>query len=415
MRAALLVALALAANAEARIVDRLGVYSHADRRDARQPWGSAAPSGPLLAILPSGSSVPGGDCSGTAVTGSNGESLTFSRSGSAMCQRSDGIWVSVGSNQMRASARPGFAALQLENAATNYIHHSRDLSKANWTKSNMACFHNAVGIDGSSNAASTCLATSSNASVLQVDTSPDSGVFSLFIKRVSGSGAITIKRGSDSYYANSSTCRNILTDEPADVSSGAFVRCQILGYDATPSVGIVLSTAGDAVVIDATQDEARQLLEAPTSPIFTGGSESTRNADILSVTTPAGLVDAEGCVAGTARKTTSLSSTGQARLFTYSSNSKTYLPGYIQVGLTDGSAYAFAFGSFLATSVDVVSSWSGASMSIAANGGAASSTSYDGTLLGASISIGGAADGSQGINGYVGNIRMNNTAGGCAL
>ena len=182
MRAALLVALALAANAEAqrRIVNRVGAYSPTDRRDARQPFASESTtaSGPLLSILPAGASIPGGECSGTAVTAVTGQSLVFARSSAALCQKSDGIWVSVGSGQMRASSRPGFSALQLESAATNYATHGRNMADAAWTKTNASCSLNAVGIDGTSNSASTCSASSSSATVYQSLASPGAGTLS---------------------------------------------------------------------------------------------------------------------------------------------------------------------------------------------------------------------------------------------
>lgn len=248
MRSALLIVLALVAESNAaRIVDRLGAYPRANQMDARQPWAASAPSGPLLSILPAGASIPGGECSGTAVTAVTGQSLVFDRSSAAMCQKSDGIWVSVGSGQMRASSRPGFPALQLESAATNYATHGRNMADATWTKTNASCSLNAVGIDGTSNSASTCSASSSSATVYQSLASPGAGTLSVFIKRVAGTGTPIGVRGSSSVFFNSSNCRNILTDAPADISSGAFVRCQFEGYNSNPQVGVIFANSDDSL------------------------------------------------------------------------------------------------------------------------------------------------------------------------
>jgi hypothetical protein len=415
MRSALLIVLALAAESNAaRVVDRLGVYPRADRRDARQPWGAAAPSGPLLSILPAGASIPGGECSGTAVTAVTGQSLVFGRSSAAMCQKSDGIWVSVGSGQMRASSRPGFPALQLERGATNFVHHSRDLTKNQWTKTNASCSHNATGIDGSSNSASTCSASSSSATVYQSIASPGAGTLSVFIKRVAGTGVPIGVRGSSSVFFNSSNCRNILTDAPADISSGAFVRCQFEGYDSSPQVGVIFANSGDSFIFDAWQDETYSSRETPTSPIFTQGSTATRSADLLSVLTPSGLVDATGCVAGRAWKTATISGNSDARVFSYGASARTYIPSN-GVAFTDGGNFAIKYGSYTATSVDLISSWATGIISVAPNGLTPATAGYSGTLLGESVYIGGASDGSGGFIGFLGAIRMDSTPVGCAL
>lgn len=414
MWVALLVLLALSAEAQTqRIVDRVGVFPRADRRDREQAPVSGD-SGPLLSILPDGASIPGGECSGSAVTGTNGEALTFSRASTALCQKADGTYVSLGGDGIRASNRPGYAALYLENAATNYVLRSRNMTTSPWTRTSVSCAKNAVGIDGASNSASSCIASSGGGTVYQALTSPGAGTLSVFIKRVSGTGTPIGVRGSSSVFFNSTTCRNIITDAPADITSGAFVRCQFEGYESSPQVGVIFANTGDAFVFDGWQDEAYSSRETPTSPIFTEEAAATRAADVLSVATPSGLVDAEGCVAGRAWKTSVISGNGDARVFSYGGSARTYIPSN-GVAFTDGGNFATKFGSFVAMSVDLVSSWAPGVISVKPSALTAATSGYTGTLLSSSISIGGASDGSGSFVGYLGAIRMNSTATGCAL
>lgn len=415
MRAALLLLLALAAEAEPqRVVNRVGVYPRADRRD-REQAGTSGPSGPLLSILPSGASIPGGECSGTAVTGTKGEALSFSRSTSALCQKADGTYVSVASNGIRASSRPGFPALYLENAATNYVLRSRDMTVSPWTRTNVSCLKNATGIDGASNSASACAATSGGGTAYQTLSSPSSGVLSVFVKRVSGTGTLIGVRGSSSVFFNSSSCTDIITDAPANVTSSAFVRCQFAGYSSSPQVGVIFENAGDSFVFDGWQDEAYTSAETPSSPIFTTSATVTRAADVLSVTTPSGLTDTAGCIAATLWKSSSISGNGDSRVFTYNSYARTYVPS-TSVVFTDGANYAIKSQSpTYGTALDIISKWSSGGISVAVNAGAPATSSYYGSFLGGSISIGGAADGSGSVTGYLGAIRMDSSTTGCAL
>jgi len=414
MRAALLLLLALAAEAEPqRVVNRVGVYPRADRRD-REQAGISGPSGPLLSILPSGASIPGGECSGTAVTGINGEALTFARSSSATCQKSDGLFVQLASNQMRASSRPGFPSLLLEGAITNYVLQSRNMTSPTWTKTNAVCLKNSVGIDGASNSASACAASAPNASVTQTLASPGGGTLSVFIKRVSGIGTPTFQRGSVSYPLNYEKCRTLVTDQPANISSSEFVRCYFENSDSIPQIGITFANIGDSFVIDAWQDEPRNPAVTPTSPVFTTTASVTRSADILSVGNPAGLTNSDGCVASRIYRPSTLVSGTNFRLFSFSSGTRVYVPGD-SVAWTDGYGWAYTYAANLAAASDVISTWSGSTISVRINGALSATSGYGGTVLDSAINIGSDSDGTGAFVGYVGAIRIDKSATGCSL
>lgn len=418
MRAALFWLCVAAATAQAstpRDLDRASGFPHADRRDRRQV--SAPSDTALLRILPASASIPGGDCSGQDVTGTAGQTLTFSRSGSATCQTTAGLWVSVGNNQMRASSYAGFPSLLLENAATNVVHNSRDMTKVDWTVTNGTCSHNATGIDGTSNSASTCTASADFMTVAETLTGATfSAVSSVFVKRVSGSGTLSITRNnfSSTTTLNSSNCRSVLTGAAQAPNSSNWVRCYIFAATSPAVLGIRVDTNGDSILLDGWQDEAYSNVDAPSSPIFTAGTSVTRSADSLTFTNPTGMNNTAGCIAAEVYKTSLEFGGGTPRIWDTGNGGYSVVTSnavYTQAG--SYSAFDYVSPTILAA-LDVVSKWTGSTLSVSVNADGPTNATYGGTILGTSIRLGTDTSGNNGINGWVGNIRMAATATDCA-
>jgi lysophospholipase L1-like esterase len=200
--------------------------------------------------------------------------LSLTRASSAYCTRSDGTMVLMGNNEPRREAR----GLLIESASTgNLVSQPRDLSHADWTKSNMTCTKTATGPDGVANSGSRCTSTSTNGTVttaLVVASAKRST--SMRIRRVTGSGAVYVTRNNFTAETDISTSlstttwkwvRNECGSGAADLSFNGIPNCIaasiMTATAANPTVGVKLATSGDVVEIDFVQDEASDF---PTSP-----------------------------------------------------------------------------------------------------------------------------------------------------
>lgn len=143
----------------------------------------------------------------------------------------------------------------------------RDLTNAAWAKTNITAAKTQVGIDGSSNSASSITATSDSATVLQAVTAASAARFaSAFVKRLSGTGAVEMTLDGGSTWT-------------AVTVTSSWTRVSIPTQTlANPSVGFRLATSGDAIAVDFVQCENGTYA---TSPIDT--SLATRVADTFTI------------------------------------------------------------------------------------------------------------------------------------
>ncbi|HEX6827301.1 MAG TPA: hypothetical protein VF077_13360 [Nitrospiraceae bacterium] len=159
--------------------------------------------------------------------------------------------------------RPEEAATQLLVAAT-----SRDLTQAQWVKVNGTAAKDQVGADGVVNAASLFTATSPNATCLQTVTAAATNrVFSLRVRRITGTGVVTISGD------NFSTS----TDITALINNTTYTRVFLNPASVlNPIVGIKLATSGDKVAVDFVNLVAATCLSSDLDSVV-----ATRNADVI--------------------------------------------------------------------------------------------------------------------------------------
>jgi hypothetical protein len=160
--------------------------------------------------------------------------------------------------------------ISIEPEAENYLRYSRDLTKAVWSKVNVAATLTATGVDAVAGSATTLLAIDSNATVSQsIQLASGQRNLSVFLRRRTGKGAVSISYDGGTKWM------------PCKLSQN-FTRCST-GIDnlIDPRVSIRIDTAGDAIDVDFVQLEGQRW---PTSPILTRDQAPIkRNADIVSI------------------------------------------------------------------------------------------------------------------------------------
>lgn len=163
----------------------------------------------------------------------------------------------------------GCPALLVEPAATNLVLHSRDLTNAVWSGTNVTRVKNAVGADGVASGATTLTATAASGTVLQaLSHASQSRVFSAYVRRVTGTGAIQM------------TTNNGTTWTTVTISSlYTQVACAAQTV-ASGTIGFRMAVSGDVIEVDFTQGEVGPVA---TSPIVNAAASGSRSADVVSV------------------------------------------------------------------------------------------------------------------------------------
>lgn len=147
----------------------------------------------------------------------------------------------------------------------------RDLTQSGtWINTSCTVAKDQIGMDNVSNVASSLLATAPLATMLQTVAASTSGfrAFSVYIKRITGTGAIGITLDGSSF-----------TDISSSLNTSTYTRVYITATSANPIVGFRISTSGDKIAVDFCQQEKLTGTGAPlfpTSPQLTTTTATTR-------------------------------------------------------------------------------------------------------------------------------------------
>jgi hypothetical protein len=201
---------------------------------------------------------------------------TFTRATAAWTKLSSGLWASVATGVARSmysgagTTVGSYVGYWSEGARTNLCLQSRDLSTT-WTALNATLLKDQVGIDGVGNSASSMTATLANGSALQTITEAATlSALSVFIKRITGTGTVTIQQGASTLEVS------------ASLNSSTYTRIELDATVLNPAIGIVLGTGSDKIAVDMVQFENGA---SASTPIPTTTVAVSRNADILTYPT----------------------------------------------------------------------------------------------------------------------------------
>jgi hypothetical protein len=208
-------------------------------------------------------------------TGPAAAFLTTSRASTGYNSDQNGFYVSFPNNALRFVYGVGPV---IEESRTNDALWSRDMTNAAWTKVGMGTAKNAVGIDGTANSATTLTATGTASSctasctALQTITlGSTADTYSVFLKRVSGSGAVNI------------TINNLVGTTACTLVTTGFKRCTVTATLANPVIGIQMAGLNDVIVADWNQMEPGSFVTTPIGPTTSGSA--VRAADVVTATT----------------------------------------------------------------------------------------------------------------------------------
>lgn len=211
------------------------------------------------------------------------ETVSLTRASSAYCSRSDGSIALLASNVGRIE----HYGYRIEPASSNLVTDPRDLTAGTWTKTNTTAAR-VTGADGVSNSGSTITATGANGTALtSVVLGSAQNVTSMFIKRRTGTGAVSVTRDNGGTWTDVSTA--LSSTEWRRVQSKC--RSNAVLYDGTglpncievtnlsavsinPTIGFRLGTSGDAIDVDIIQNETQTYATSPMAGF-------SRAADVL--------------------------------------------------------------------------------------------------------------------------------------
>ena len=336
------------------------------------------------------------------LTAGGSPTAAFTRATTAWTKLSTGLWASVASGTARSgylganTAAGAYGGYFAEPAATNLCLQARDLTNASWTKVTMTAALDQTGIDGAANSASSLTATAGAATCLQTITeAATASAFSMFIKRITGTGTVTIQQGAST------------SEISGSINSSTYTRVEIDATVLNPAIGISLGTNGDKIAVDMVQFE--NTAGIATSPIPTTTVAVTRNADVLSFPAAGNIVGTVGtCYAEVTCPAVSAAVVTQQYIGVTGGGSPLYEK---QIGtalsLFDGTAERIG-NAITASGVPqkFASMWSGAACKTYIAGVASPSLGFDGDLnVGANLFIGCSAANVAQTQGFIKNVR----------
>lgn len=196
------------------------------------------------------------------------ESPTFARNATATYFGADGLLKTAAVNQQVME----YGKYRAEQQVLYSSLYSRDLTQADWVKTDCGATKTATGLDGSANVASILTSTDVDATCLQTVTLAEAvRGFQADVKRVTGTGDVFITLDGGSSW----------TDITSDINSTTYTQVFVTDTVTDPVIGFKLATSGDAIAVDFANQHNSGLAA---SRVTTTTSAVTRYADTLSYT-----------------------------------------------------------------------------------------------------------------------------------
>ena len=257
-----------------------------------------------------------------------------------------------------------------EPGRTNNCLWNRDLTNVAWTNTNITAAKTAIGLDNVANSATRLTAAATDATITQLLTAATgTRTFSAYIKRISGSGTISLTRNGGTNW----------TDIPSSLVTGSWVLVKMTSdVGANPTVGIKMGTSGDVIDVDCVQDENGAWA---TSPILTTTAAVTRNADVLSYASAFDVAQGTALCSvmssipiNSGSQTIILDSTNCTIMYLNSASARTTTLSY------DGLNTATVTGNDITTAICKRAVRWGADLRMAADGMLGTATAFDGGM-----------------------------------
>lgn len=254
---------------------------------------------------------------------------------------------------------------------TNNCLWGRDLTNVAWTKTNITAAKTTTGLDNVPNSATRLTAAATDATITQLLTaSTGTRTLSAYIKRVSGSGTISLTRNGGIGW----------TDITSSLVTDSWVLVQMTSdVGANPTVGIKMGTSGDVIDVDCVQDENGAWA---TSPILTTTAAVTRNGDLLSyasafnVAQGSALCSVKTAVAQTLGDIRMLAGDSWAAKLMYLDSGSSRNQGRI----FDGTSEAISTGLSLLTGIRKRASRWGSGLKSCSDGSLGTGVAFDGSM-----------------------------------
>jgi hypothetical protein len=339
---------------------------------------------------------PSGNCTGAAVTGSPGVTISLTRATSATCVKNDGSLATVTSGQPRVNSW----GLQVEPAATNLALRSDALDNASWSKfsTTVDATNTATFLDGVASM-ETITSSAISGSVIQSTTVTSSvGPFtsSAFSAATSGTHAASVAVSCGASTPSVCTCTRADGGACTARTSGVYcVNDSTVGttpvrVTATVTCNAAITTSGIFIAGGTYQSATGthnwgglqfETGAAATGYIVTAGTTATRNAELYSFTPPAQWPVATGDVTVVFRPGSSTLGIGRFIHARGATDGFSLYYSGLTVRLDTGNATT------LSTLNTNVGSWvAGQSYTLRATWGAGNTALYrDGALLGSVV------------------------------
>jgi len=250
---------------------------------------AAASDTSLLRLLPSISASD--ECTGSAITGTRGEPLTFTRTSSAYCTKSDGTLVLLTDNKPRLV----LAGLMREGASTNQTFYSQQFDHAYWTKLTTTVTADTTSApDGTTTADRIQLTGGSSAIQQTAGGAYESQTHTASIYVKSNTGGTQTFRLKLTHAAVLDYFSPNLT---ATTSWQRFTFTQAFGatVGTGATVGLVADSGGTAADIVAWGHQLEKNQNHASSYIIALGTSTSRVGELLTLPNPAALSRTEGC------------------------------------------------------------------------------------------------------------------------